>query len=102
MPTDLTAIAAILLVAGITFISRMAGAFLMSRISRSQRLDAFLDALSISVVAALVASIVAKGGLREAGAVGMAALVMLASRSAVWAMVVGMAFGGGWILIYGA
>jgi len=32
----------------------------------------------------------------------MAALVMLASRSAVWAMVVGMAFGGGWMLIYGA
>jgi len=102
MPNDLTALAAIFLVAGITFISRMAGAFLMSRISRSQRADAFLDALSISVVAALVASIVAQGGLREAGAVSVAALVMLASRSAVWAMVVGMAFGGAWMLIYGA
>lgn len=101
MLTDLTALGAILLIAGITFTSRLAGAFLMSRIETSPKVTAFLDALSISVVAALVASIVAQNGPREAGAVIVAALVVLASQSPVWAMVAGMVCAAAWTFVTG-
>ena len=98
MPGNLTALAVILVVAGITFASRLSGAYLMSRIDASPKVLAFLDALSISVVAALVASIVAQHGLREAQAVIVAALVMLSLRSAVWAMIAGMVSASAWTI----
>lgn len=96
MPSSLTALGAILVVAGITFASRLAGAYLMSQVKVSPKVSTFLDALSISVVAALVASIIAQNGLREAGAVIVAALVMLAVRSPIWAMIGGMACAVAW------
>ena len=68
----------------------------MTRIDASPKVLEFLDALSISVVAALVASIVAQHGLREAQSVIVAAIVMLSLRSAVWAMVAGMASASAW------
>jgi uncharacterized membrane protein len=92
---------AILLVAAVTLASRLAGPLLMSRIGTTPRVERFLDGLSISVVAALVASIVAQGGPREATAVVIAAMVMLASRSAVWAMVAGMAVAAVWAFLGG-
>lgn len=101
MPDDLTAVIAIIMIAGITLASRIAGAFVMSRVEASPKVAAFLDALSISVIAALVASIIAQNDLREAAAVALAALVMLGSQSAVWAMVIGMACAAGWPLLGG-
>lgn len=99
MPSNLTALTAILLVAGITFASRLAGAYLMSQVKVSPKVSAFLDALSISVVAALVASIIAQNGLREAGAVIVAALAMLTTRSPIWAMIGGMACAVAWTFL---
>lgn len=82
------------MVAVITYASRIAGALVMSRFATSQRIDRFLGGLSVSVIAALVASIIAQGGLREAAAA--ASLVMLGSRSAVWALIVGIACAAAW------
>ena len=98
MPSDIPAVAAIIMIAAITFASRMAGALLMSRVIVSARIERFLNALSVSVIAALVASIVAQNGLREAVAVALAAVVMLGSKSAVWAMLGGMGFAAAWTL----
>lgn len=87
---------AILLVAGITFASRLAGAMAMSRVPISKAVERYLDGLSVSVIAALVASLVAQGDLRMATAISLAALVMLGSRNAVWAMLAGMAVAASW------
>lgn len=99
MLSSVTAFAAIGMIAAITFASRMAGAMLMSRVSVSPRIERFLNAVSVSVIAALVASIVAQNGLREAAAVALAAVVVLGSNSAVWAMASGMAFAAMWSLV---
>lgn len=99
MPNDVPALAVIAMVAAITFASRIAGAMLTSRIDVSPRVEWFLDALSVSVIAALVASIVAQNGLREGAAVALAAAITLGSKSAVWAMIGGMAFAAVWTFL---
>ena len=71
----------------------------MSYVTISAPVRRFLDAASISVIAALVASITAQGGFREAMAIGFAALIMLRSKSAVWSVVGGMAFAAIWTAI---
>lgn len=91
--------AVILIVAGITFASRIAGSVLMHSVTVSTAVERVLDALSVSVIAALVASIVAQGDLRDGIAVGLAAIVMLASKGAVWAMLAGMGLAAAWAAV---
>lgn len=86
----------ILLVAAITFASRLAGALIMSRVPFSVTVERFLDGLSVSVIAALVASLVAHGDIRMAVSVAAASLIMLGSKSAVLAMLTGMSFAAAW------
>lgn len=88
-----------MLLAGLTFGSRLAGALLMHAVKISPAVERFLDALSVSVVAALAGSIIAQGDLRSAVAVGLAAIIMLAFRSAAWAMFSGMAAAAVWTQI---
>jgi len=101
MPGDLSAALAIALMIAVTFGSRLAGPLIMSRVGLSPRIERFLDGLSVSVIAALVASIVAQGGLREAAAVAVAAIVMLGARSAIWAMLAGVACAAAWSAVTG-
>ncbi len=72
-----------------TLATRVLGPAIMSRFSVTPVLEGFLNALSSSVIVAIVATVVAQGGWREAAAVALAAGVMLAARSAVWAMLAG-------------
>mgnify|MGYP001803206357 CR=1 FL=1 len=62
----------------------------MSRIAISDRIERFLDAMAVSVVAALVASMIAQAGWREAAAVAICAVVMLRSQGAIWAILAGI------------
>ena len=96
MAGDLSTWAAICVVAGVTFASRLAGSFLMARVEASARVERFLDGLSVGVIAALVASTLVQNGLREGAAVALAVLVMLRSANAAWAMVAGMALAAAW------
>lgn len=96
MIDDLTVWTAIVLIASVTLASRLAGSFLMSHVGASARIERFLDGLSVAVIAALVASILAQNGLREAAAVALAVLVMLRSANATWAMIAGMAVAALW------
>ena len=89
------------LVAAITFGSRIIGALVMTQVGISPRITRFLSGLSVSVLAALVASMLARGGLREAAAVLVAVVVMLATRSAVFAMLAGIACGSFWTMLAG-
>ena len=84
------------LVAAIVYATRALGPVLMTRISLSPRMTRFLDGLAISVIVAMVATALAKAGLREAAAVALAATVMLTARSVFWAMVAGISLAAAW------
>lgn len=98
---DLETWTVIALVAAVTFASRLGGAFLMTRVNRSVTVERFLDGLSVSVLAALVASALAQNGVREAMAVALAAVIMLRGRSAVWALTGGIAAAAAWTAAFG-
>lgn len=91
-----TAYLAIAIMALVTLGTRLGGAYIMRFVTLSPRVTGFLDAMSASVLAAIVATFVVNNGTREGLAVGAAILVMLATRSAVAAMVAAMAFAAAW------
>ena len=101
MPIDRGTALAIGLVALVTFASRVIGALAMSRASISPATIRFLDATAASVIAEIVASAVAQHGLREGTAVLCAMLVMAFARSAIWAMLAGIAVAAAWRLTTG-
>ena len=99
MPSDFSAALAIVLIAVLTYGSRIAGSLVMSRIAASPKVERFLDGMSVSVIAAIVATILAQNGPREAAAVALAALVMLGTRSALWALLAGVACAAAWSFV---
>ncbi|MEM1286366.1 MAG: AzlD domain-containing protein [Pseudomonadota bacterium] len=92
---------AIGLMALVTLGTRIGGAYVMRFVPLSARVERFLEAMSSSVLAAIVVTFVARGSLRELSAVAVAILVMVAIRSPVWAMIAAMAFAGGWSMLAG-
>lgn len=99
VPDIFSAWLAILLVSGITIASRIGGPLVMAYIPMSSAVERFLQNLSLSVIAALVAAMLARGGLREAASVAIAAVVMLVLRKAIWAMGMGMATAALWTVL---
>lgn len=81
------AITAIVLV---TLLTRLAGPWLMRHVPTTPRVEAFLEAMSTSVIAGLIVTTLLHSGLREGGAVIAAVAVMWLTRSAVAAMAAGM------------
>lgn len=102
MPDPISAWLAILIVAGVTLASRLSGPWIMARFCVSPKIERFLHSLSLSVMASLVASMLARGGWREATAVAVAAGVMISLRRSIWAMAAGMAVAAIWALIFPA
>lgn len=92
---------ALALMALVTLATRLLGAEIMQRVGTTRRITRFLEAMSSSVMAAIVASFLARGGLREAAAVVVAVVVMLALRSAIWAMTAGVALAAAWTAVAG-
>ena len=92
---------AILGMALATLITRVSGPLVMMFVPLSPRVERFLESLSVSVIAAIVASYLAQNGLRESVAVACAALVMLGWRQSIWSMLTAMAIGAGWVAIFG-
>lgn len=87
---------AIAVMALTTLATRLLGPAIMSRFTVTPALEGFLNALCSSVIVAIVATVVAQGGWREAAAVAVAAGVMIVTRSAVWAMLAGAACAALW------
>lgn len=81
---------AIALMAIIAFLTRLLGPLIMQHVKISVRVENFLNALSSSVLAAIVATAVARGGNRELVAVIVACVVMLIAKRAVIAMLAAM------------
>lgn len=89
---------AIAIMSFVTLGTRLGGAFMMRFITMSPRLSRFLEAMSASVLAAIVTNYLIHGGTRESVAVGVAIVTMLATRSAVYAMFAAMFAAAGWTL----
>ncbi len=90
---------AIALLALVTLGTRLGGATVMRFVTFSPRVTVFLEAMSASVLAAIVVTFVVSNETREAAAVGIALLIMLATRSAIWAMVGGLLTGAAWTFL---
>jgi uncharacterized membrane protein len=81
---------AIMLVAGVVYATRIAGALLVTQLTVTPRLTRFLDALAASVIAALVASSITMTSTREAVAAGIALAVGIVAKSTLLAMCAGI------------
>jgi branched chain amino acid efflux pump len=83
------AISAVVLLALVTMTTRVGGVWIMSYVTITPGIEAFLKYMSVSVLISIVAATSWAAGSRIWLGVGTAALVMIASRSAVGAMLAG-------------
>jgi uncharacterized membrane protein len=96
MTADLAPYAAVALLAALTLAMRLGGPTLMARAPLTPRVRRFLDGMSSAVLAALVASILARGGLRELTAAALAGAAMLCVGNASVAMLAGVVAAAAW------
>jgi branched chain amino acid efflux pump len=82
---------AVLLLAAVTAGTRVGGVWLMSHVRITPRIETFLKYMSVSVLIAIVAPATWRGGPHIWIGVAMAALVMVAIRSALAGMLAGTA-----------
>lgn len=101
MVDPVTAYLAIALMTIVTLGTRLGGAYVMRFVRVSPRITGFLEAMSASVLAAVVVTFLVRHGAREVGSVGVAMLLMFLTRSAVWAMMGAIAFAAAWHAMIG-
>jgi uncharacterized membrane protein len=77
---------AVVLLAAVTAATRVGGVWMMSYVPITPRVETFLKYMSVSVLIAIVAPATWRAGPHIWLAVGTAALLMIATRSAVGAM----------------
>lgn len=85
------ATSAVVLLAVVTMATRVGGVWIMSYVAITPRIEAFLKYMSLSVLISIVVATSWAAGPRIWLGVGTAALVMVATRSAVGAMLAGTA-----------
>lgn len=85
-----TAILAVLVMAAVTFATRIGGILVMARIPLSPRVEAFLRYLSGSVLVAVVVPPVVGAGPAAWLATAVTLIVMLRTRHALLALLAGM------------
>jgi len=85
------AIGAVVLLALVTMATRFGGVWIMSYVAITARIEAFLKYMSVSVLISIVVATAWTAATRIWLGVVTAALVMVATRSAVGAMLAGTA-----------
>jgi branched chain amino acid efflux pump len=90
MQTSFPALLTILAMALATYVTRMSGLWLMSHVTLSTRMKAWLGYLPGTVIVAIVAPTVFSTGLAGAGAALATVLVMTRTRNVLFAMIVGV------------
>lgn len=80
----------LLILTGAALSTRVAGAVLMRSVKPSPRVEQFLEGLSVSVIAALVATQMMKAEADQFTAVGVAVLIVLATKNVILGMAGGM------------
>jgi uncharacterized membrane protein len=86
-----SATVAVLLLAAVTAGTRVGGVWLMSHVRITPRVETFLKYMSVSVLISIVAPATWRGGPHIWIGVGIAVAVMVATRSALAAMLAGTA-----------
>jgi uncharacterized membrane protein len=99
MPIESSSSFAIAVIAIVTAMTRVAGPILMRYVNITPRIERFLEAMSISVIAAILVSAISEGGLRGAGAALVAATIMITFRNTALAMISGTVFAAGWTFL---
>lgn len=96
MHPELEAWIAIALVTAATLVTRFAGPALMARVPFTARVQRFLEVMSISVIVAIVASFLARGGMREAVALAAGAVAMMVFQRPLIALACSVAVAAAW------
>ena len=91
MPSEPVTVAAILLMAAVTYPMRVGGYWLMGHVPLTPRLQRMLEALPGTVVVATIVPILAGEGRPAALAIAAAGAVMLVRRNDLLAVLAGMA-----------
>lgn len=89
----------IMLLAGVTVVTRFAGPLIVNQLKDTPLLRQFLEAMSSGVLAAIVASQILQGAPRDWTAMAVAAAVMWTTRSAAFALVAAAAFAALWTAV---
>jgi branched chain amino acid efflux pump len=90
MQTSFAALLTILGMALVTYVTRISGLWLMSHVTLSTRMKAWLGYLPGTVIVALVAPTVFSTGVAEAGAALATVLVMARTRNVLLTILVGV------------
>ena len=90
MQTSLPALITIVGMAVVTYLTRISGLWLMSRIPLSQRLKAWLGYIPGTVIVSLVAPTIFGTGFAELGAALATVLVAIRTRNVLLSMSVGV------------
>ena len=76
--------------AAATYLTRAAGLFLISRVSPTPRVEAFLRHVPASILVAIVVPNLVQGGLTERAAAGITALVAILTRNLIASLFAGV------------
>jgi uncharacterized membrane protein len=90
------ALLAIIVMAAATIATRVGGASLMRWVPLTPAVEGFLASLSSSIIVAIVAVVLAQGGLRDVVAVTAAVGAMWLLKSPALAMAAGVAVAAAW------
>ncbi len=89
--SDTEFLLAVLVTALAVLATRIGGAALMAKVPAGPKVERFLEGLSVSVIAALVASLLIEAETRIIAATLVAVAAMALTRSVNWAMFTGIA-----------
>lgn len=90
MMTEVGPAVALLVIALVTYLTRVGGLVIMSRMTITPRVERSLEALAGSVLVAIIVPAAAEGDVAAKAAVVTAVAVMALTRNAVAAMAVGL------------
>ena len=90
MSIEISSALALVVIAVVTYITRVGGLVIMSRMSITKRVERSLEALAGSVLVAIVAPATLESDLAAKAAVVAAIVIMLLTRNAVLAMGTGL------------
>ncbi len=99
MSNNMQAYMAIILMASIILMIRVSGAEFMSILGITPRIETFLEAMSGSVIVAIVVSQVVNGGPRTLVAIMLTAVIMKVSKSSMLAMLCGIGCAAVWTFL---
>ncbi len=98
--TPLTGILVIVLMGLVAYVTRIAGALIMSRMPISKRVERFIYAMSGSALVAIVVPLAVNGDTAARVSLVATSLVMIVTRKTLLAILVGILVAAGWRAVF--